>query len=72
MSFMVKDDSALVKYSEIWNKIKELIDKKAHSEVIYHDKYIKTKIKAFNPVVHTNFHSKRLQKKIHITFVWRQ
>ena len=27
MSFMIEDDSALVKYNEIWNKIKDIEQK---------------------------------------------
>ena len=36
MSFVIEDDNVL----EIWNKIKELIGKKFHSEPIYDNKYI--------------------------------
>ena len=43
MSFMSRDDNVSVKYNEIWNKIKELIDKILHS--IYHVKYIKNQSK---------------------------
>ena len=52
--FMVKGDSVLVKYSEIQNKNKELTDKRLHSKPIYDDKYINTKVKTFNDVVHKN------------------
>ena len=57
VSFMVKYDNALVKYSEIWNKIKELASKKLH------DKYIKTKIITFINVIITNFHKQRIPKE---------
>ena len=43
MLFMVKDDSVLVKYSDIWNKIKELTGKRLHGEPFYDNKYIKLK-----------------------------
>ena len=43
MLFMVKDDSVLVKYSDIWNKIKELTGKGLHGEPFYDNKYIKLK-----------------------------
>ena len=37
---MIKDESVLVKYSEIWYKFKELIGKKLHRKPAYDDKYI--------------------------------
>ena len=42
ISFMIKDDTALVKYSEIWNKVKGLMGKRLYSEPIYDNKYIKS------------------------------
>ena len=60
MLFIVKDDKVLVEYSESWNNLKEVTSKKLHSEPIYNDKYIKTKVKTFNVVVHTIFHSKKI------------
>ena len=35
MSFMIKDDSVLNKYNEIWDKIKEKLSIKFHSEPVY-------------------------------------
>ena len=43
MSFIIKDDSILVKYNEIWNKIKKTISTKFHSMPVYDEKYIKAK-----------------------------
>ena len=43
MSFIIKDDSILVKYNEIWNKIKNTISIKFHSMPVYDEKYIKAK-----------------------------
>lgn len=51
----IKDDSVLVKYSEIWDKVKRLLGIKLHSEPIYSDKYIKTKARLFNGEIHTTF-----------------
>ena len=43
MSFKIDDDSVYIKYNQIWNKIKELLDGiKFYSEPIYDDSYIKT------------------------------
>ena len=55
MSFIIKDDSVLVKYNEIWNKIKKALNIKFHSNFIYDEKYIKSKIREFNGVIKTNF-----------------
>ena len=53
--FMIKDDSVLVKYNGIWNKIKKSLNIKFHSEHVYDKEYIKTETKAFNGVVDTVF-----------------
>ena len=55
MSFMIEDDSVLIKYNEIWNKIKQIKGIKFHSNPVYDKKYIKAKVKEFNGVVNTNF-----------------
>lgn len=63
MSLTVKDESMLVQYSEIWNKINLLTGRKRHreSEPFYDDKYIKTKVKMINGVIHTNVHDKKIR-----------
>ena len=60
MSFLIEDDSVLVKYNEIWNKIKDI---KFHSMPVYDEKYIKMKVKEFNGVVNTNFWSDKVPKE---------
>ena len=45
MSFLIKDDDVLDEYNEIWNKIKEKLNKKFHSMPIYDEKYIKAKVR---------------------------
>ena len=46
MSFRIADDDIYIKYNNIWNKIKDLLRGiKLSSDVIYDDKYIKTKVK---------------------------
>ena len=47
MSFMIKDDDALVKYHEICDETRKLMRKEFDSEPVYNDKYIKTKGKLF-------------------------
>ena len=65
MSFMIKDESVLVTYSEIWYKIKELIGKKLHikPKLMYDDKYINTKVRSFNGLVHANFDGEKNVKR---------
>ena len=55
MSFVVDDAELLIKYTEIWNKIRDLINKKFDSEPVYNNKYINTKIKLSNNDIKTNF-----------------
>ena len=47
MSFKIEDESVYLKYTEIWNKIKKSLSIRFHSQPIYDDKYIKTKVKTF-------------------------
>ena len=56
MSFVVDDAELLIKYTEIWNKSRDLINKKFNSEPVYNNKYISTKIKLYNNDIKTNFH----------------
>ena len=42
-----------LKYSEIWNKTKSILNVKFHSQPIYDEKYIKTKVKTFNNTINT-------------------
>ena len=38
MSFIVKDDSVLFKYNEIWSKIKKTLNTKFNSMSVYDEK----------------------------------
>ena len=55
ISFKIKDDNFYVKYTQIWNKIKELLGVKFYSEPIHDDKYIKVKVKTFIEKINTFF-----------------
>ena len=55
MSLVIKDDDVLDKYNEIWDKIKNKLNIKFHSILIYDKKYIKAKVGEFNDVIKTNF-----------------
>ena len=63
MSFVIKDDSVLDKYNEIWDKIKETLNIKFHSMPVYDEKYIKTKVKEFKGVIKTNFLGDKIPKE---------
>ena len=45
---MVDYDSILVKYNEIWNKIKKTFNTKFHSMPLYDKMYLKAKVREFN------------------------
>ena len=62
MNLLVNDKEILEKCSETWNKIKSLIKKQISSEPVYNDNYIKTKIKIYNDIVHTNFQHNKIPK----------
>ena len=53
-SFLIKDDDVLVKYNEIWSKIKKSLNIKFHSIPLYDEKHIKAKVREFNGVIKTN------------------
>ena len=63
MSFKIEDESVYLKYTEIWNKIKDILNVKFHSQPIHDDKYIKTKVKTFNSMINTLFLRDEIQKK---------
>ena len=48
---MIRDDSVLVKYHKIWNKIKKTLIIKFHSMPVYDEKNIKAKVREFNGVI---------------------
>ena len=49
------DDNVLIKYNEIWNKIKKTLNIKFPSMPVYDEKYIKVKVREFIGVIKTNF-----------------
>ena len=53
MSFKTEDEDVYLKYNEIWNKIKKSLGIRFHSQPIYDDKYIKTKVKTFSSMINT-------------------
>ena len=62
-SFKIEDESMYLKYTEIWNKIKKSLSTKFHSQPIYDDKYIKTKVKTFSSMINTLFSGNEIPKE---------
>ena len=56
MSFFTDNNEFLEKYTKIWEKISDLIDKKFDSDPVYNNKYINTKIRSYNNDIITNLH----------------
>ena len=56
MSFLTDNNEFLERYTKIWGKISDLIDKKIDSDPVYNNKYINTKIRSDNNNIITNFH----------------
>ena len=63
MSFKIEDESVYLKYTEIWNNIKNSLNSKFHSQPIYDDKYIKTKVTTFSSMINTLFLGNEISKE---------
>ena len=63
MSFKIEDEDVYLKYSEIWNKIKSILNVKLHSKPTYDEKYIKTKVKTFSSMINTLFSEDKIPKE---------
>ena len=55
MSFFTNNNEFLERYTAIWEKISDLVNKKFDSDPIYNNKYINTKIRSYNNDIKTNF-----------------
>ena len=55
MSFFANNNEFLERYTAIWEKISDLVNKKFDSDPIYNNKYINTKIRSYNNDIITNF-----------------
>ena len=71
MSFKIEDESVYVKHNSIWNKIKDLLSGiKLHSEPVYDDQYIKTKVKTFSKVITTLLDGDKIpEERIEYTYL---
>ena len=59
MSFLIKNSEMREKYEDIWNSIKNKPNTKFHSQTIYENKYLKTKVRDFG----NNFLGNNLPKE---------
>ena len=62
MSFLIKNSEVWEKYKDIWNVIKNRLNVKFHSEPIYENKYLKTKVREFDGSINTNFVGNKVPK----------
>ena len=62
-SFKIEDEDVYLKYAEIWNKIKGNLNVKLHIQLVYDEKYIKTKVKTFNNTINTLFSGYEIPKE---------
>ena len=70
MSFLVRDDNVLDKYNKIWDKIKEKVSIKFHSQLVYDETYIKVKVREFDGKIKTNFLGNEVPKEhMHYTCI---
>ena len=52
--FFTTNSEFLERYTAIWKKISNLVNKKFDSDPIYNNKYINTKIRSYNNDIKTN------------------
>ena len=62
MSFLIKNNEVWEKYEDIWNVIKNKLNNKFHSQPIYENKHLKTKVREFDDNIKTNFLGNDLPK----------
>ena len=61
---MIKDDELFEKYNEIWENVRNNIEKEFDSELVYNKKYLKAKLKSYNGKIKTNFHNNKIPKEV--------
>ena len=61
--FKIEDDIVYLGYIETWNKIKKASNIRFHSQHVYDEKYINTKVKTFNIVINTVFSDNDIPKE---------
>ena len=61
--FLIKNDELLEKFNEIWEKVKNSIQKEFDSEPLCNEKYLKAKIKTYNGRINTDFYNNKIPKE---------
>ena len=67
--FLIKDDQFFKKCKKIWRNVSNSINKRFDSKSLYHQKYLKTKVKSYEGRINTNFHD--IIKVFIIVFVYQ-
>ena len=63
MSFLIKNDKLLEKYSEIWDKVSNFIRKGFDSEPVYNENYPRPKIKSYEGKIREKFFGDKIAKE---------
>ena len=63
MSFLIKNNEVRKKHEEIWNVIKNKLNIKFHSQPVYENKYLKTKVREFDGNIKTNVLGNNIPKE---------
>ena len=63
MSFLIKNSEVWKKYEEIWNLTKNKLNNKFQCQLIYENKYLKTKVREFDGSIKTNFLGNNVPKQ---------
>ena len=50
-------------------KVQQFNKKKVHSEPVYNEVYLKTKIKSCDSIINKHFHQNKITLKVHTFFV---
>ena len=70
MSFFTKDEKVGEQYEQIWGVIKNKLGIKFHSEPIYKNEYLKTKVREYDGAIKTNFLGNDMPKEnMHYTCI---
>ena len=70
MSFLIKDEEVGEQCEQIWGVIKNKLGIKFHSEPIYDNQYLKTKVREYDGAIKTNFLDNGIPKEnMHYTCI---
>ena len=63
MSFLIKNSEVWEKYEDMWNVIKNKLNIKFHSQLIYENKYLKTKVRELDGSIKANILGNSIPKE---------